>query len=268
MKKIFVILTLMGIVSCGRIAGPATPAAQTSVFLPGECLASAELKYSTYDGIELVHDGRYTFGFTMDLDNHQVERTDDKILALNWRDVPSDALFDNFGINRNAVKEEYEEVFNNLSTQVAEKFHKREFAFVTVLYNGGISLTADKDFAGFKAGEDLSPLITCTASSDLIVAETGENPVISTALNTPCNEGGFLNIPMDYITVTDNGVAFSIPVGEHDLTNETVIFDLNIPVKVVYYLQWLNDRLTDPDAPVPYKEEVLHCRFSTPLGLR
>ena len=63
-------------------------------------------------------------------------------------------------------------------------------------------------------------------------------------------------------------LAFSIPIGDHDLTEGTVNFELKIPVRVVGYLQWLNDRIKDPDAPVPYKEEILHCRFSSKYHLR
>ena len=64
------------------------------------------------------------------------------------------------------------------------------------------------------------------------------------------------------------GILFNIPLGDYEVVDEYVRFDLNIPVKVVYYLHWLNDRLTDPDAAVPYTDEVLHCSFCTEYGLR
>ena len=63
-------------------------------------------------------------------------------------------------------------------------------------------------------------------------------------------------------------ISFSIPMEQYQLTDEKVTFELNVPVKVVKYLTWLNDKITDPDAPVPYEEEVLHCRFTTDYGLR
>ena len=66
----------------------------------------------------------------------------------------------------------------------------------------------------------------------------------------------------------EESVSFSVPLGDFKVVKESVSFELNIPVKVVMYLQWLNDRLIDPNAPVPYKEEVLHCSFTSPYCLK
>ena len=92
--------------------------------------------------------------------------------------------------------------------------------------------------------------------------------MIAPGFNTPANAGGFLGIPMNYISMTKDGVEFSIPMGEYKLIEEAVTFELNIPVKVVLYLTWLNNKLTNPNAPVPYTDEVLHCTFTTKYGLK
>ena len=103
----------------------------------------------------------------------------------------------------------------------ASSWSGSNFSLVTILYNGGISLKADREFAGFQPGEDLGPALRCAG------------------------------IWSDYAFI-----------------DEHVTFDLEIPVRVVMYLGWLNDKLSNPAAPVPYKDEVLHCRFTTPFGLR
>ena len=74
---------------------------------------------------------------------------------------------------------------------------------------------------------------------------------------------------MEYTSMANaTGIYFCIPTEDCELTEEEVTFELNIPVKVVMYLNWINDKLTDPDAPVPYKDEVLHCKFTTRYGLK
>ena len=45
------------------------------------------------------------------------------------------------------------------------------------------------------------------------------------------------------------------------------MISLEIPVKVVMYLNWLDDRITDPNAPIPYREDVLRCEFTVDKGL-
>lgn len=266
MRRIYLfILVAMTVclTGCGQIAS--TPAAQTKCILTGECLASTELTYYVPDSDgQQVRSNRFIFAFTMDFSNHVKERTDDKELALNWRDIPSEEIFDSFGPNKQAVRNEFERVYEDFSNNYISRFQKTWYEIATVLYNGGISLVANKDFAGVPAGENLAGLITCVPSDD----NFKENPVISSGFNTPSNAGGFLGIPMEYISMTEAGIAFSIPMGEYKLVEEDVTFELQIPVKVVYYLNWLNDRLSNPNAPVPYKDEVLHCTFTTKHGLK
>jgi len=254
--------------SCGKF-GSGTPAVSIRTLLPGECLASTELSYYIPNSSGQQVDGNsFIFGFTMDLSGHSKERIDDKVFALKWRDVPSDEIFDTFGANKQAVKNEFERIFEEFTESYGARFHHQWYSIVTLLYDGGISLIANRDFAGCPAGENLASLITYCPMYDNLVKESGENPVIAPGFNTPSNAGGFLGIPMNYISMTDDGVGFSIPMGEHKLIEEAVTFELNIPVKVVLYLTWLNNKLTDPNAPVPYEDEVLHCTFTTKYGLK
>lgn len=265
--KLLLLTIVMGFYSCGKM-GSSTPAESTRILLPGECLSSPELSYYTPNSEgQQVNGNCFLFGFTMDLTCHKKERIDNKEIALSWRDVPSDELFSSFGINQAVVKSEYERVFEDFSKSYESRFHQSFYSIVTILYNGGVSLVANKEFAGYPAGENLAPLITNNPIYDNIVLESGENPIIAPGFNTPSNAGGFLGIPLDYISMTKDGVEFCIPMGEHKLIEDEVTFELFIPVKVVQYLTWFNNRISDPNAPVPFKDEVLHCSFTTKYGL-
>lgn len=266
MKHLLLILCACLVISCGKVL---MPSADICTLLTGECLESAELLYYTpeSDG-QQIDNNRLIFGFSLDLTHHTKQRTDETVFALKWRDIPSNDLFEKFGNNQNAIKEEFDNIFSDFSASFGERFHKQSYSIVTVLYNGGLSLTANKDFAGYPAGSNLASIVTCCPMYDNLVKESGENPVIAPAYNTPANAGGFLGIPLDYICMLKDGVEFSIPIDNHQLVEESVTFNLEIPVKVVLYLTWLNDKRTNPNASVPYKEEVLHCTFTTKFGLK
>lgn len=204
-------------------------------------------------------DGLFCFGFTLDM-NYSVER----LSRWEYRKVPSDNVFETFGNRKGEVKKAYEEVYERMFLEGGDS----NYWLSTILYNGGISLIADKNFAGCPAGKDLGPLITCVYGGDRTEIKT--DPVIGTLGHLKESyRSDVLNIPLEYISLmAGESLEFGLPMGNHKLTDESVTFDLKIPVKVVQYLEWLNDRRSDPDAPVPYKEEVLHCRFTTPYGLR
>lgn len=266
-KNLVILSVLTTLCSCGEF-GASTPCSTTSIFLPGECLASNELEYNipASDGQQVISN-RFLFSFSLDLSGHKVERTDDYQLALHWRDVPSDELFSKFGDNQNAVREEFERLYENFYHSFLSRFHKSDFSLVTILYNGGLTLRANKDFAGYPAGDNLEPLVTCWPSWDSFVEDSREDPVIGPGCNTPGNAAGFLGIPLEYKCMIDDGISFSIPMGEYELVKEPISFELVVPVKVVYYLQWINDRITNPAAPVPYLETEFHCNFTSEYGL-
>ncbi len=253
------------LVSCGF--GAATPGTNYITLLTGECLNSTELSYYLPDGEDQqVYGNSFRFGFTYDL-NSNIEKMD--IPGWIYRVIPSDEIFETFGNNKKKVRNEYEALYELYPVYRPTSFDND--GIITILYNGGISLIADKEFAGHAAGEELGHLITHqfnTGEEDVIL-KYGNDPIIATPTNLRDTINTFLNIPLDYISVANgDGIGFNIPMKNHKLTDEKVTFELKIPVTVVMYLDWLNDKIYDPDAPVPYKEEVLHCKFTTRYGLR
>lgn len=251
-------------------------------FLPGECLAgtslelidgSQEMQHHHEDGYEIdptvyflvgarsteTADG-LNFGFSMDFTNHTEGN-------LNWeQDVPSAELFQRFGKNKNAIEDEYWKSFQTVKDFTRTKSGADVFNLATILYSGGISLTANKEFAGYAAGDNLAPIIT---GHSKFANPGATDSVISSWINTSEIIGPVLGIPIDYTSMTfGQYIIFTIPKGEYKIVQETVQFELEIPVKVVMYLTWLNNRLTDIDTPVPYRDEVLHASFSYPYRLK
>ena len=272
MKRIFLtIIVILACSSCVKL-GSSRPYVGVKMFLTGECLNNTELTFwpAEDEGAEVVDRDRFRFYFNFDFSDHTQERTNSQIAIVpEYRDIPSSQLFvRRFGERSEEVKASFEEVFKDFAETYTARFHRGDFYVRTVLYNGGLSLTADKEYAGFAPGENIAPAVTCSPYLDEMVEESGENPVVTSASNTPSNAGAILDLPLDYISFMGNGVEFSIPIDGFSLVEDTVTFELNIPVRVVMYLTWLNDRLTDPDAPVPYRDEVLHCRFTSKYRLK
>ena len=249
--------------SCFMIAPTGTYVTSYKL-IPGESLLGSELEYICLED-PTTADGRFVFSFNMDIDEGTYEKVSGKVYASS-RQMPSDSLFSSLE-NRRKVKSEFKKIYDSFTESYIADFpedvSKDGFDIMTLLYDGGMSLTADKEFAGYPAGWNLAPKITGTYYRGV-----GTDPIISHVNNTSDKSGGYLDIQMDYISMTQSYIGFSIPIDGMELTDETITFTLDIPVKVVMYLNWLDDRIDNPDAPVPYKDVVLHCRFKTEHGMR
>jgi hypothetical protein len=80
--------------------------------------------------------------------------------------------------------------------------------------------------------------------------------VIDSKAESLCKDVGFFGLHIRFKNNT------------YERVNETVNFSISIPVRVVYYLTWLNDKLTDENAPMTWKDEVLTCTFHSDTGLK
>ncbi|MBQ7811535.1 MAG: hypothetical protein IJ394_03140 [Bacteroidales bacterium] len=237
-----VLLLALCCVSCHMFA-PGQPSPTRMVLLTGECLNATEMSNSG----SWVRDGKIDFRFEPALSSES-DRWG-KNVGDHYRYIPDEGVFESYGQNKTKVKEAYDELFESVANSCSEQWQKDDFSVVTIMYEGGLSLTANKDFAGIPAGEDLSSLVVLGYGFESMA-------------------GGFLDIPLGNASMLEDYLNFSIPTSGFEVTEESVGFELNIPVKVVMYLDWLNDRLSDSDAQVSYRDEVLHCKFSTDFGLR
>lgn len=224
----------------------------------GEKYASENERINSYD--------RAKFCFFLDVSGYKHETVDQSIcpyLSGYW-DIPSEDLFAAFGNNKEQVKKEYYNLFNACAQSKTANY----FSISTILYNGGITLTANKEYAGVPAGENLASFITASLSGFPSGTQMPD-PVISSYFNTPASVAASLGLPLDYISMTGaEDICFTIPKPQDcQIVQESVTFELKIPVKVVLLLSWLNDRLDDENAPVPCREEELHCTFTVPYRI-
>lgn len=262
-------LTALCFSSCGKIASYSPP--REHMFVTGECLSDAELTYYMPDDppvSETIYtDDAFFFGFSLNLTDTQEERVGKGIIK-NFRSVlrviPSDKLFKAFGNHRKAVKAEFENIYECLGNDRAGVV--ANWSTSTILYDGGIRLTASRDFAGHAAGENLGPYLIPMGSE--APWNWNEKTLISKPWNSSESISSVFGMPLDFGCMLEDGVSFALPFNGCELVEETTTFELEIPVKVVLYLNWLNDRIGRPDAPVPYREEVLRCRFQTRYSLR
>lgn len=264
----FILLLILSVTSCS-IFEPQGVEVNERILLTGECLTSTELIYNHLDDDKdhLVRDNHFIFCFTLDVAD--VEKKTNQLLWPNTYDIkPAKRLYNLFGQNKKKVEERFNSLFDGFSETYKSDWKSGSFDVTTILYNGGISLIADKEFAGFSPGENLSELIKCAPLYDSYVEGGVADPVLSHVANLKENAGKYLDIPLDYHSLIGTSIEFSVPMNDFKLSDETVKFELEIPVKTVMYLNWLNNNISSPDASPAYKEEVLHCKFITRYGLR
>lgn len=243
-------------ISCENVAGTPDPLSN-EVFLTGECLASNELicYMAEREEGELVQNNKYRFAWELNITSTVVEENYSPT-RIHPREIPSKECYKEFGDRKNAVKQAYNEVFYSFGPQYFGRID-----IITVLYDGGLSLVADKEFAGHPAGEELAPYIVQRRGS----ASGQDRPeeCLSFPRNSRDSVQEYLNIPLKYGCVLGRFARFDFPVDGFEPVEEKVNFEVLIPVKVVNYLHWLDAKLMNPNAPVPYQEDTLHCSFHT-----
>ena len=259
-----IIIDLLFIHSCIELPSAADdPYCPEVSLIPGECLINDEL--------DCVYCNRgqkglwYIFGFTINVDIvYDVVKAS---YPMIHRHMPTDNVFKRFEANAKIVKKQYEEVWSSIDSTES-----------TFFYAGDIILTADVEFAGIPAGENLSGLLKKprNVSSYVEPFSIEKEEMLNLATATfrsvygPNNDmdsyfaEDYRAIPLDkQATIT-----YGIPSDDYSFTIETVNFTLQIPIKSAQYLTWLNDKLTDENAQMTWKEEVLTCSFSSNTGLR
>lgn len=227
--------------SCNKDSS--VPEAMEETFLPGECLRSPALSFSNFLINDYTGPNGFVFSFTMDM-NCEYSRLGPPWASRDYRYLPTDDVFNAFEGSCPNIKELYEEVWQEVTDSRAGNCFSS-----SIFYDSGISLTADKEFAGFPAGDNI-------ASSVFF-----EGPVPANFHSIPVGDS------FTYNYYLPQGFALRIPINDFDIVDEDITFNLSIPVKVGLYMTWLSNKLTDPDAPFPYREETLTCTFTVNKGL-
>ena len=232
---------------------PPSPDDQKPVSIyPGECLNQVQIGYATHLKTKLYSNSHtadvlcVVFKLYWDMETEHVNRT-------IYRAVPSKAIYEEFGKEAKKVKQAYDELFDEYfkAVNVADCDNTHGIN-TTLYYYGGVVINANKAFAGIPAWTNLeSAIIPLSDNSE----KYGLTPIPS------------IEIPEGYYALGDR-IAINFPLKGHELVDgEEVTFHLEIPVKVGLLLTLLRDRLTDPDAQMQYRDEVLTCDFTINHGL-
>lgn len=252
-------LAVLVLAGCQKTAVPDAPTPKS--LIPGECLKSTELSFvfnedwGRDDDIVLavnshygeITSGYYRFCFSMDMDlAHEVERgCIGKVTRQRY--LPSEAVFNRFGGNAQKVKDAYEArwaVMNEPS--------------ITVFLREGLSLTANKDFAGFRAGENMAGALLADPKEPFIgaYASVSHDDIFPVS-----------SIPDDCLNMLHTyGQAFfgfEMDIKGYRYTKEPITFTLSMPVKCAQYLTWLEQSITDENASMVWEDKTLTCTFTT-----
>lgn len=239
MKRIIAILFgILCMCSCFRVG---TPGEYCQYLLPGECLAnetlgSGSVDIDFYDGQRHFSDGFFHLEFFPRLTGYKSQRSGNRLTLL-----PDASLYADF--ERPAkVEKEYMANYNFF----CENFRNSGFEVVMLLYSGGAELTADKDFDGHTAGQNLLENMPAVFPNEEIYSKASI-------------EKAGLDFMTDYkcLVPSEWGYGFK-SIKDPALLPVPITFTLNMPVKKVNYLEWLNAKQTDPDVPVIYEEITLH----------
>ncbi|MBR1706184.1 MAG: hypothetical protein IJ721_05265 [Bacteroidales bacterium] len=169
--------------------------------------------------------------------------------SYRYRNVPPAAYFKSFNNNSKTVKKEYEAAYKQITSTFP--------LLSSVFYKEGGSLIADKDFAGHPAGENLLPYVFEDKMYIKLFALGKE------MFGSVLDDG---RLDADYLLAWSG--MFYYPIGDCEVFEDDITFTLDLPVKVGLFLEWLNDRISDPDADMPYREETLHGTWTLGQSLR
>ena len=215
-----------------------------AAIIPGECIRTLTLGFNDRFRITGDYDGQ--LGFMVEL---SIMAMSDKVLISDnvYRLVPKASIIDGFGDDASSVKGAYEQIY----TEYRAKFGSNpdnEF-ITTVYYRDGLVITADKEFAGIPAGENLASILRVFPDclKDYTPIPTIDAPQ------------GYLPLKM--------AIPFKWWIGDLGVVEENVHFEVEMPVKVGMMLTLLRDRLTNPDAEMQFRDEVLTAQFTIPRNL-
>ena len=249
MKRYFPAILLLGLLMACNKSGfsAATTAVREHTFLTGECLKDNTLTPHVYEDTGLPYrvEKRYnaktnkdepiglTISLQLNLDKDYVPIST-QTNTYGW--LPTEAVFNTFGSSAQMVKNDFNAVYGSLNKPDP---HSK----TVTIYYGNVEITSNAEVCGVAPGENLYPSVFSFSAIDSASACTYQLP------EDTIPEGCF---PLNPYAV------FTILAGDgHDVVDGNPTFNFKIPVKVGMYLTYLNDKRTNPEAKMQYRDEVL-----------
>lgn len=236
--------------------------------LPGDCLCDPGLKFEEFcinnfstseeqSGLKMY---TLTFRLNFSCKTEYISYLEDT--PKNYRVVPSESVYEKFGINAEIVKERYEQCWTDFFKNTG-----RWWDATTIFLDSEAKLIADKKIAGFNPGENI-----VAKTLDYEKWRAIDNP--ETPFYYGLNPRDYLELPIEtkfpyQYSLSSDRISIAIPwMGNSmELVDDVITFTFEMPVKVGLYLTWLNETISNPDASFTCRDETLTCTFTVPKGL-
>lgn len=238
--------------SCGKF-GAARPCASEITICPGECLSSSEMVLSR-DWAEIVPAiGRNELFVVIatDMGSHMqyvvLRRNEEFGFITHESFTPSDEVFAAFGEDAAQTKTSFWEAFDAYGKSEGGKYLDGLISTSTVYINvDDIVITADTEFAGVPAGVNLASIVHIT--------DCNQNQSVKPVPG--------IIVPKNHFPLSNTCLRLWFKGADFEgrnIVRDDVNLHIEIPAKVGLYLTMLRDRLTNPEAEMQYRDEVLTC---------
>ena len=229
---------------CAYIPDPNPWECDMVAIFPSECLHGPWV--GNHNSFRISGDIDNHLGFMMDF-SVSLLLDEEMVSEKVYRLIPRASVFEQFGDDSRLVKEAYDQICAEYKALLGPE--PTDGFITTIYYCGGLVITADTDFAGIPAGENIAPL------AHLFPDEIRQYTPIPT-----------ISVPEDYFPLRMySPIKFWIE--DHKVVKQEVSLHVELPVKLGMMLTLLHDRLTDPNAQMQFKDEVLVGDILIPRGL-
>lgn len=241
------------------------------LFLPGDCLVGNCMKLPAMEG---------DYGFIVILDNTKFGISEatvpSKVVHKDYDIVYSELNEMSLGLfdaeNASVVNAEYKSFCGDLFKEDRLSPFCPFVSLTSLFFDGAMSITADRSFAGRNTGEDLSDLFYTTPLRwgarqfvDFSLKSVGLEEELAIDTNedllTVLSDGKF---PISDFLCAGRSVPgwFEIRVDVPDkedlcIIDQDVTLTVTIPVKVGNVLDYLLERETDPNAAMNFRRDTL-----------
>ena len=213
--------------------------------LPGECLLDNGLLFSRSHNMT----ANDPFKIVCSLDIGHTVLISDQYARHSVSKVPDSEIWSRFP-DAETVHDRYDKLCTELFRSSSDQIQNE----ISVFAAGTCSITADKPFAGRLSGSDLSDLLW---EREKEMSPLSRDLLLHLCLD-PSGFGG--SIPPAFVMSLPKTAVDAMADGE------IITFSCSIPVRVMLLLQGLEGRIVDPEAAIPFREEVLQGVFSFQKG--
>lgn len=237
-------------------------------FIPGEFVAPGKILISTedYSGLDNRLGHHYDYAVSLGL---SLEKAVEGGLRHVKREINSEyyylfpqEAYSPYGNNASLVKMLNEQELFRVVDAICALTKVKLVHVSTVFCTDKMQITADKEFAGRGKGTDISSVFVFDAENYQLMLDggrwdpiltSGDRSVDSSFSSGKSFPGGWLRL---------------LKSDEYEFFDDEVTLTLTVPVRRVLYLTWLNELIDNPEAPMPYQDEVMTTTVKLKKNIR